>query len=427
MPAINKLTDTQCRKAEPREKPYKLFDGNGLHLLITPAGSKVWRQAYRRPQDGKQDTLAHGPYPLITLQQVREKRDDALRLLLEGQDPKKAAKAATAPAASQKCITLQEASDRYWDGRQDLSEGYLANAKRGIELHLSTLLKRDMRSVTHDEFLQEMNVMNAAGKFVYLRKVRMWASQVWHWAVAQKYADQNIPDLIDTRRGFGSRPVQNFASLHPEREFPKFWRRVGYEDELLSVLAAEMIAYTWGRTKEVRFMEWTEIDAFSGLFSAGRRGMVPDVDREWLWEIPEGKMKRRRAHVVPMPRRARELLLKLWARSKGSKYVFPAEHRLDRTISENTVLELIERIGYKGLMTGHGFRSVASTWGNERGYNKDWIELQLSHAEGNKARGAYNKAEYLEGRRKMLQDFADWLDSHRKENAANGGIALVAA
>jgi hypothetical protein len=128
-----------------------------------------------------------------------------------------------------------------------------------------------------------------------------------------------------------------------------------------------------------------------------------------------------------MPRQARELLLKLWARSKGSKYVFPAEHRLDRTISENTVLELIARIGYKGLMTGHGFRSVASTWGNERGYNEDWIELQLSHLEDNKVRGAYNKAEYLEGRRKMLQDFADWLDGHRNEDAANSDSALVAA
>jgi hypothetical protein len=258
MPAINKLTDNQRRKAEPRDKQYKLFDGNGLHLLITPAGSKVWRQSYRRPDDGKQDTLAHGPYPLITLQQVREKRDDALRLLLAGQDPKKAAKAAAAPAAGQKCITLLGASDTYWDGRQEISDDYRANAKRAIELHLSALLRRDIRSITHDEFLQAMNVMNAAGKFVYVRKVRMWASQVWDWAVAQKYADQVVPDLLNPRRAFGRRKVKNFASLHPERQFPQFWRRISYENDLMSVLAAEMVAYTWGRTKEVRFMEWTE-------------------------------------------------------------------------------------------------------------------------------------------------------------------------
>lgn len=427
MPVINKLTDTQCRKAEPTNKQYKLFDGNGLHLLVTPAGSKVWRQAYRRPVDGKPDTLAHGPYPLITLQQARGKRDDALRLLLAGQDPKTAAKAAAAPVPSQKAITLEDASDAFWDGKQDIGDRYRAYAKRGIELHLANLLKRDIRSITHDEFLAEMNVMNAAGKFVYVRKVRMWASQVWHWAIAQKHAEQNIPDLVNPRRAFGRRKVKNFASLHPEREFPQFWRRISHEQDLVSVLAAEMIAYTWVRTKEVRFMEWTEIDAFAGLFASGRRSMVPDVDREWLWEIPEGKMKRTRAHVVPMPRRARELLLKLWARSKGSKYVFPAEHRLDRTISENTVLELIDRIGYKGVMTGHGFRTVASTWANESGYNRDWIELQLSHVEDNKVRGAYNKAEYLEGRRGMLEDFAQWLDGHRKEKAANSDSTLMAA
>jgi integrase len=420
----NTLSDNDCRKAEPRAKAFKLFDGNGLYLWVSPKGAKVWRQAYRFA--GKPDTLVHGAYPLITLKAARELRDEALRKLAAGMDPK-AAQAQAAPAAGLKTITLLQASETFWDGKGDISDDYRANAKRGIELHLGPALgKRDIRTITREDLLEALNAMDAAGKHVYVRKVRMWASQVWHWAVEQKFADSNVPDTINPRRAFGKKKVRHFASLH-ERDFGAFWRRVHLEDDLLSVMAAKLLAYTMSRTKEVRFMEWTEIDAFAPLLAAGGRGPLPDPAQAWTWEVPEGKMKRSRAHVVPLPRQAREVLLKLWARRRTSKYVLPAEHREDRTISENTVLALIERIGYKGVMTGHGFRSVASTWGNERGYNSDWIERQLSHVEENKVRGAYNKAEYLAGRRKLLQELSDWIDGHLNEEAANSDSALMAA
>lgn len=421
----NTLTDNQCRKAAPAEKEQKLFDGNGLYLWISPKGSKVWRQAYRRPSDGKPDTLVHGRYPLITLAQAREKRDDALRQLAAGTDPKASAKPA-APAEAVKSITVGDASDTFWNGKGDISVGYRENAKRGLELHLAALWTRDVRSITREELLDQLNAMDAAGKHVYVRKVRMWASQVWNWAVEQKYADANVPDTINPKRAFGKKKVKHFAALH-ERDFPAFWRRVHMEQDLLSVLAAQILAYTMVRTKEMRFMEWEEIDAFADLFKAGQRGPLPDVDKDWLWEVPEGKMKRSKAHLIPLPRQARVVLLKLWARWRGSKYVFPAEHRLDRTISENTVLALIARIGYKGVMTGHGFRSVASTWGNERGYNADWIERQLAHVEDNKVRGAYNKAEYLAGRKKLLQELADWMDGHLEAAAANAEMVAAVA
>lgn len=427
MPVINKLTDTQCRKAAPRDKDYKLFDGHGLHLYVTKAGARVWRQAYRRPSDGKPDTLTHGPYPLVSLQVAREKRDQALLKLLDGQDPKAAAKLA-APPEGQKNITLEKGSETYWDGKKDLSEGYRDNAKRGLELHLAILWKRDMRTISREELLDCLNAMNAAGKFVYLRKVRIWASQVWDWAVEQGYAESRIPDTINPRRAFGKKKVKHFAALH-ERDFPEFWRRVHLENDLISVFATKLLAYTMVRTKEMRFMEWQEIDAFADLL-AGRTQLLPDPAEDWIWDIPEGKMKRGEAHLVPLPRQVRELLLQLWERRRrGSKYVFPAEHRDDRTISENTVLALIYRIGYKGAMTGHGFRSIASTWGNENGYEPDWIEMQLSHVDDNKVRGAYNRAQYLKGRRKLLQDLSDWIDSHlvEKEKAANSDLALVAA
>lgn len=416
----NTLTDSDCKKAQAGKKEQKLFDGNGLYLWVSPKGAKVWRQAYRRPSDSKPDTIVHGRYPLITLKAAREKRDDVLRMLAAGQDPK----TSTAPppvADGVKSITLGDASDTYWDGKKDISDGYRTNAKRGIELHLGPRLgKRDIRTITREELLECLNAMDAAGHHVYVRKVRMWASQVWHWAVEQKHADTNIPDTINPKRAFGKAKVKNFPSLH-ERDFPELWAALDLEGELQSVLAARMLAFTWVRTKELRFMEWDEIDA---LARPGPLG--PDLDRVWTWEIPEGKMKRAKAHLVPLPRQAREALLKLKARSRGSKYVFPAEHRLDRPMSDSTVLMLLYRLGYKGAMTGHGFRSVGSTWANERGYNKDWIERQLAHVPGDKVRAAYNKAQFFEGRIKLLQDFADWLGTLNKK-AANSTRALLAA
>lgn len=178
------------------------------------------------------------------------------------------------------------------------------------------------------------------------------------------------------------------------------------EGELQSVLACRLLAMTWVRTAELRMMEFTELDGA-------------------VWRIPAGKMKRKRDHLVPLPRQALALLGELRARSRGGKYVFPAEHRDDRPMSENAILALLARIGYRGRMTGHGWRTIASTWANEHGYNRDAIERQLAHAPDDKVRAAYNRAEYLPERTTMLQAWADWLDSCEQVDAgrAQGGHA----
>ena len=159
-----------------------------------------------------------------------------------------------------------------------------------------------------------------------------------------------------------------------------------------SVLACKLLALTWVRTSELRMMEWAEIEADA-------------------WIIPAGKMKRRREHVVPLSRQALALLDEMRNRAApGARFIFPAPRRADRPLSENAVLYLIARMGYHGRMTGHGWRSVASTWANDRGYSADAIERQLAHVPGNRVRAVYNRAEYLPLRREMLQAWADWLD-----------------
>jgi integrase len=378
----NKLRDQQCKGAKPAAKGYKLFDGGGLFLFVSPAGGKSWRVAYRL--DGKPQTKSFGPYPDISLAAAREKLSELKATLRDGKDPMVKRKDSSGKSFADACRA-------YWDGRKDVSESYRDNAMRGIEMHLFPALgRRDVASIGRDDLLAALQVMDAAGKHVYVRKVRMWAGQVFDWAVENRLSPINPAAMIRADKAFGRASVESFAALEL-REVPDFLRRLSFEHDLNSVLACRMLALTWVRTGELRMMEWSEIEGDT-------------------WIIPSGKMKRRRDHMVPLSRQALAILDEMRARDGDAQYVFPAPHRGDRPMSENAVLYLIARIGYRGRMTGHGWRSVASTWANERGYNPDAIERQLAHVPGNKIRGIYNRAQYLPVRREILQAWADWLD-----------------
>jgi integrase len=292
---------------------------------------------------------------------------------------------------AQKSISLSDAAVVYWDGRRDVSDGYAKNAKRGIEMHLCpTIGDQPVREVSRDDLLAALNTVDAAGRHVYVRKIRMWVGQVFEWAIEQGYAEINPATTINSRKAFGAAQVEHFAALE-QRDMPEFLGRVALERELNSVIACRLLALTWTRTKELRMMQWEQLEGDT-------------------WRVPARTMKSREYHLVPLSHQAQALVEKMRARSRGSTYVFPADNRLDRPMSENAILYLVYRIGYKGRMTGHGWRAVGSTWANERGYNSDAIELQLAHAPKDETRAAYNRAAYLSLRRKMLQDWADWMD-----------------
>jgi integrase len=386
----NTLTDRQCKNETASDKPKKLFDGGGLHLFVSTAGSKTWRLAYRI--GGKAQTMSFGAYPVVSLAAARARRDEVKVILAEGGDP-------MAPRRVQRAgVTLSEANNEYWEGRRDLSDSYRTNAKRGIEMHLvPTLGARNIGSISRQDLMDALAVMDAAGLAVYVRKVRMWVGQVFDWAVENGHATINPAALINPRKAFAHAEVEHFASVEL-REVPEMMQRVALEGSLQSVLAFRLLALTWVRTTELRMMKFSEIDGD-------------------LWRIPRERMKRKRDHLVPLSRQAIALLAELKARSRVGDYVFPAEHRDDRPMSENAILALLNRIGYHGRMTGHGWRTVASTWANENGYNRDAIERQLAHAPDDKVRAAYNRAEYLPERSAMLQDWADWLDSCEKVDA----------
>lgn len=378
----DRLSDARVRSLKPAERPVKHFDGNSLYLLVQPSGAKLWRVAYRL--GGKPQTASFGAYPEVTLAEARRRRDELRAALRDGVDPR-------VKRTARRGITLAAACATYWAGRGDVSAGYRANATRALEMHVEPLLgARQIGDITRADLMDCLGRMDAAGLHVYVRRVRMWLGLVWEWAVEHGHAEVNIPATIKPERAFGSRPVRHFAAVSLP-EVPALMQRLALEADIQSVLACRLLACTWVRTGELRGMLWSEIDG--------------DV-----WRIPAWRMKRRRDHLVPLPAQAVAILDTLRARSRGSAYVLPADHRTDRAMSENAVLYLLHRIGYRGRMTGHGWRSVGSTWANEHGYPADVIERQLAHAPDD-VRAIYNRAEYLPQRRVMLQAWADWLDS----------------
>lgn len=380
----HRLTDAACRAAKPADKPRKLFDGGGLALVVLPSGAKSWRLFDRRP-DGRQRTTTLGLYPAVGLAEARRKAQEARSAGGAAEDA--AVPTKTPPRAS---LTLRQACLDYWKSRADVTPGYRANAIRGLELHVwPELGAAAVGSITRAEVLRVLLALDAKGRHVYVRKVRLWLALALDRCVELEHVPANVARSINPERAFGRRAVEHHAAV-PMAEVPDLMARLAMEKDLQSVLAMRLLALTWVRTAELRGMLWAEID--------GAR-----------WVIDAKRMKRKREHVVPLSRQALAILATLKARAGSSPFVFPAPHRDDRPMSENAVLYLLARMGYGGRMTGHGWRSIASTWANEAGYSPDAIERQLAHAPDDKVRAAYNRAEFMQERTRMLQAWADWL------------------
>lgn len=381
----NKLTDLACKRAQPVDgKAKKYSDGHGLYLYVSPLKAKIWRVAYKF--DGKEQTAVLGEYPLLSLADARIKRDELRRKLLDGVDPR-----ARTRAQPQNLMTFGQARTQYWDVRKDVAAGYKEDATRALERNLGpTLDNVPISTITKQMVLDALLPLDAQGKHVLVKRVRVWASMVFEWAIANGHCTENPAKQINPNVTFGRAPVKHFASIKLT-EVPAFLQRLSMEKPIQSVLGCKLLMLTWVRTTELRMMKWTELEGD-------------------MWRIPVERMKKRREHLVPLSSQALEILTEMRNRSRGSEYVFPNDRRLDRPMSENSILYMLARVGYGGILTGHGFRTIASTWANERGFPSDAIERQLAHVEGNKVRGAYNAAEYLPVRRQMLQEFADWID-----------------
>lgn len=383
------LADTAIKKAKIAEKPYKLTDGGGLFLLLQPTGGKLWRYKYRF--GGKEKLMALGAYPETGLAQARERHQAARKLLADGVDPMAQRKRQT------DANRTFEAVARRWHAHWSLtrSPGHAAQTLRRLELDVFPLVgSRPLDALTASAFRDMAQKIEARGALDIARRALQTCGQIMRYAVAHDLAERN--PVADVRPGDVLKPrkKRNYARVSA-KDLPDLLRAIDeYSGSEHTMLALQLVALTFVRTSELIGAKWAEFD-----LPAAR------------WEIPAERMKMKTPHIVPLSTQALTVLAKLRALSYGREYVFPADTGKPTHMSNNTILYALYRMGYRGRMTGHGFRGVASTLLHEQGWPHDHIEAQLAHQERDETSAAYNHALYLKPRAEMMQAWADYLDT----------------
>ena len=386
------LTDTAIRNSKPKDKPLRLSDERGLYLLINPNGSRWWRFDYRF--QGIRKTLSMGVYPDVPLKLARERREEARSLLAAGADPGAQRQAETRANAEAGGNTF-EALAREWMATRgkEWTASYASKTKSALERHVFPAVgAKPITEITAPDLLALLRAIETRGTVDMAHRVQQHCGGIFRFAIATGRATTDpVPSL---RGALSTVKKEHYAALTDPTEYAELLRAIdNYRGEATTKAAMQLLALTFQRTKEVRFAEWSQFDFDQAL-----------------WRIPAEIMKMREAHIVPLSRQAIEVLKGIQALTGKGRLVFPSTTSRERPISENTVVYALARMGYKGRMTGHGFRSAASTLLNEQGFRSDLIERQLAHAEKNAVRAAYNRAEYLTERVKMMQDWADYLD-----------------
>ncbi|MEY0333728.1 tyrosine-type recombinase/integrase [Providencia rettgeri] len=381
------LTDIQIRKAKPKDKAYTLNDGNGLSLLIEPNGSKGWRFRYRFADKPKM--ISFGVYGQISLADARRKRDEAKKQLSDGIDPSDARK-------SEKITQKYAAENTFkavameWHASKcsTWSQGYASEILRCFENDVFPFIgSRPIDQLAPLELLAVLQKIEKRGALEQASKIRRRCGEVFRYAVITGRAKYNpAPDLS----GAMNKPETKHFPFLQESEIPDFVKALNnYQGSKITKYATQLLMLTGVRTVELRFAEWSEFDFENAL-----------------WEIPKERMKKRRPHLVPLSPQVLEILDKLKVISGNYSLLFPGRNDARKPISDASINKVIAKIGYKGRLTGHGFRHMMSTILHEKGFDSAWIELQLAHVDKNSIRGIYNHALYLEGRINMMNIYS---------------------
>jgi integrase len=397
------LTDAVVRQAKRGPKPQYLFDGGGLYLQVMPAGGKWWRLKYRF--NGKSNQLSLGVYPDIGIREARERRDAARKLLAHGQNPGEHRKTGKREAKAQRDNSFRALAEA-WYGKKAGTWAPSTADKARFYLDrdlLPALGERPIAEIKRTDLVETLAIIENRDALDVAKKCRGWLSGVFRYALAAGVLEVNPATDLDVV----AKPMPRRRQLPhlPLAELPDFLRALdAYGGEPATAQSIRLLLLTAVRPGELRAARWDEFDLDAAL-----------------WSIPAERTKMRRPHSVPLPVQAVAILRVLQVTGIRRELVFPSRDDPRRPISENTVNKAIGRIGYRGRQTGHGFRHLVSTALNERGYNRDWIERQLAHGDDNDIRAVYNKAEYLDQRRQMMQAWADELDSI----AAGGSVTAL--
>jgi integrase len=386
------------RKAKPGRKNIKLFDGQGLYLLITPTGGRGWRFKYRF--GGKEKLISLGTYPAVGLKEARERRDGARKQVATGVDPSAARQLAKARAVAGSF----EQVAREWYAKFSVAKGWTASHSvriiRRLERDIFPWLgSRPIDEIKPAELLTTLRRVESRGALETAHRIKQVCGQVFRYAVATGRAERD--PSADLRGALPSVRGVHLAAVTDPQQIGGLLRALeGYRGGLVVRSALRLAPYLFVRNSELRLAEWSEFNL---------EGPEP------TWRIPPARMKMRREHLVPLAKQAVTILRELQPLTGAGRLVFPNSRDGQRPLSENALVGSLRRLGYgPSEMSIHGFRSIASTLLNEMGFSADAIERQLAHVERSRVRSAYNRAEYFGERRRMMQVWADHLDRLRQ-------------
>jgi integrase len=386
------LTDTAIRSTKPIGRTQRLYDADGLYLEISPKGGKWWRFKYRF--EGREKRISLGVYPEVGLSVARHRRNDARQQLAVGIDPSAARKASKSAG-----VDLFESVAREWFAKHapgwapSHANKIIRRLERDVFPSIGTL---PVGEIDSQELLRVLQRIESRGAIETAHRAKQTCGRVFRYAVATGRASRDpAGDLKDALPP----PIKGrYPTITDPKEVGALLRAIdGFTGSFIVRSALQLAPLVFVRPGELRHAEWSEIDLGAAE-----------------WRISGTKMKSKELHIVPLSVQAVGILRELYPLTGAGRYAFPGARSLDRAMSEATINAALRRLGYtKTEMTGHGFRSMASTLLNEQGWHRDAIERQLAHAERDSVRAAYNRAEHLPERRKMMQAWADYLDGLR--------------
>lgn len=392
------LTDAAIRRAKPSDKPRKITDGGGLYLYLTPTGARSWRWKYRIA--GKEKLLSIGLYPDVSLARAREARDEARRLLARGVDPgaqKKAAALAHSALGSDSFETIANE----WLATRPWVPNYAEKVEAWMKNDVFPWLgSRPVADLTAPDFLRVARRIEERGAIESAHRIMQNCGQIMRYAIATGRAERN--PVADLRGALAPAPENHYAAVTEPADVAALLRAMyGYSGTLIVRMALRLAPLVFLRPGELRQAEWAEFDL-----------------ENRIWTIPEGRMKRRRPHIVPLSSQAVAILEEIKPLTGRTRYVFHSARSKDRPMSENALTAAFRRMGYEqGTVTGHGFRATARTILDEvLKFRPDIIEHQLSHKVKDPDGRAYNRTKHLDERARMMQEWADYLDRLRDGN-----------
>ena len=398
------LSASLVKALKPRERPYKKFDALGLYIIVRPSKRHWWRFRYRF--DGVEKNLSLGVYPEVTLADARRKRDEARKLVANNIDPSQKRRADGVAREVERAGTFQAIAEEWLDagcpGSQRTKGGpsntTIEQLRKRLEKYVFPGIgSKPIADIGISDVRKVLTKIVGKGRIETAHRVRALCERVWRYAIATERAERNIAaDLQGTLAPVGY--TGGFSAITDERQFAGLLAAIdGFEGFSATMAALKLAPLVFVRPIELRAAQWSEIDLRAGK-----------------WSIPDSRMKERRPHLVPLSKQAKRIIKDLQPITGRSKYLFPSVRSLDRPISDNTLNAALRRLGYTTeQMTTHGFRKSASTLLHELGYDPAWIEAQLAHKLPGVA-GVYNKAIYAKERKRMMQEWADYLDKLKR-------------